>query len=425
MERLWRGLPHCNPGHGESHVLLHARGESRRSLSRRTRENRYVVIRTPSQDFQAIVLTKVTCPTGVLLACFLVFTSRMTANQAILVVRSKRPNSIQTRGQLACVRNFAKFLIPLRNVFAHADPRADPVTLPQFLIRQKRILHGDEARQLRYIPKLVTLICKVLSDIAENRQVIEEDVLEVPDVISDDESSDSYTARSEPQISSQIMVGAVNFNLPRLPGPFATPKHSSKQPLHYAHKTLSYSDSDLRRHCDTLSISGNHLPISANSGRRAASQISMSHDYPDAPLRDLSTYGSCSSLWELKSRVEQEEGRSLLGARRQSVLQRSQSLDVTKQMKKESSFLNVLLWKNGYEANKRNHKGGDDEEEEEEEEEVTLSEVPFLTIQSELSLEARRLLVAQSLALDLNHNGKEEHVHKVSSWQVNAPLLTI
>ncbi|GAA6081640.1 protein tyrosine phosphatase domain-containing protein 1, partial [Tachysurus ichikawai] len=351
--------------------------------------------------------------TGVLLACFLVFTSRMTANQAILIVRSKRLNTFQTRRQLVCVQNFAKFLIPLRSVFAHADRRANPVTLPQFLIRQKHILHGDEARQLRYIPKIVRLICKLLLDIVENRQVIEEDVLEVPDVIYDDESSVCFNTRSEPQ-NSHIMVGAVNFNLPRLPGPFATPKHSSQVPLHYVHKNLSYSESDLQKHCDTLNLSRNHCV-------RAVSQINMSHNCPDAPqntLRDLSTYGSCSSLWDLKARVEQEEVRSLLSTRRQSVLQRSQSLGVSTE--KRRSFSKALLWKNSHEWNQRNYKGGDDddvEEEQEEEEEVQVSEVPFLTIQTELSLEARRLLVAQSLALDLKLDGKEEHVHKVSSWQ--------
>ncbi|KAK3518728.1 hypothetical protein QTP70_010080 [Hemibagrus guttatus] len=351
--------------------------------------------------------------TGVLLACFLLFTSHMTANQAILMVRSKRPNSIQTRGQLECVRNFAKCLVPLRNVFAHAEPRVNPVTLPQFLIRQKHILHGDEARQLRYVPKLVPLICKLLLDIVENRQVIEEDVLEVPDIISDDENSVCFNTRSESQISSHIMVGAVNFNLPRLPGPFATPKHSSQVPLHYAHKNLSYSDSDLRKHRDTLKLSGNHCV-------RAVSQINMSHNCPDAPqgtLRDLSSYGSCSSLWDLKAQVEQEEGRSLLSTRRQSVLQHSQSLSISKQTEKQRSFSKALLWKNSHEWNQRNYKEGDEEEEEEEEEEVQVSEVPFLTIQSELTLEARRLLVAQSLALDLKRDGKEEHAHKVSSWQ--------
>ncbi|KAK3547686.1 hypothetical protein QTP86_026932, partial [Hemibagrus guttatus] len=356
--------------------------------------------------------------TGVLLACFLLFTSHMTANQAILMVRSKRPNSIQTRGQLECVRNFAKCLVPLRNVFAHAEPRVNPVTLPQFLIRQKHILHGDEARQLRYVPKLVPLICKLLLDIVENRQVIEEDVLEVPDIISDDENSVCFNTRSESQISSHIMVGAVNFNLPRLPGPFATPKHSSQVPLHYAHKNLSYSDSDLRKHRDTLKLSGNHCV-------RAVSQINMSHNCPDAPqgtLRDLSSYGSCSSLWDLKAQVEQEEGRSLLSTRRQSVLQHSQSLSISKQTEKQRSFSKALLWKNSHEWNQRNYKEGDEEEEEEEEEEVQVSEVPFLTIQSELTLEARRLLVAQSLALDLKRDGKEEHAHKVSSWQVGCEL---
>ncbi|KAF7695807.1 hypothetical protein HF521_005901 [Silurus meridionalis] len=330
---------------------------------------------------------------------------------AVLLVRSKRPNSIQTRRQLACVQNFAKFLIPLRNVFSNADPRVDPVTFLQFLIRQKHILHGDEARQLRYVPKLVTLICKLLLDIAENRQVIEEDILEVPDIHSEDESLVCFNSRSEAQISSHIMVGAVHFSLPRLPGPFATPRHSSTLPLHYAHKNFSYSDSDLRRHSDTI-----------NSGWRSVSEINMFHD---DPLKDLSTYSSCSSLWEIKSLLEQGGERYLLNTRRQSVLQRSQSLGVSKQTEEKRCSLKGLVWRNSHEGNRRNYKGdnddddNDDEEEQKKEEEVQLAEVPFLTIQSELNLESRRLLVAQSLALDLNHDGKQEHIHRVRDWQVD------
>ncbi|XP_041128867.1 protein tyrosine phosphatase domain-containing protein 1-like isoform X3 [Polyodon spathula] len=132
--------------------------------------------------------------TGVLLACYLVFAVRMTADQAILFVRAKRPNSIQTRGQLLCVREFAQFLIPLRNVFACAEPKANAVTLSQYLIRQRHLLHGYEARQLKNVPKIVQLICKLLLDIAENRQVIEEEVLEIPDLSAEIEKTVSQLA---------------------------------------------------------------------------------------------------------------------------------------------------------------------------------------------------------------------------------------
>eukprot|EP00063_Salmo_salar_P049097 XP_014023932.1 PREDICTED: protein tyrosine phosphatase domain-containing protein 1-like [Salmo salar] len=133
--------------------------------------------------------------TGVLLACYLVFTSRMSADQAILFVRAKRPNSIQTRGQLLCVREFAQFLVPLRNVFSCAEPRANAVTLSQYLTRQRHLLHGYEARQMKNVPKIVQLVCKVLLDIAANRQVVvEEEVLEVPDLTAEVEKTVSQQA---------------------------------------------------------------------------------------------------------------------------------------------------------------------------------------------------------------------------------------
>ncbi|XP_029358994.1 protein tyrosine phosphatase domain-containing protein 1 isoform X2 [Echeneis naucrates] len=133
--------------------------------------------------------------TGVLLACYLVFTSRMSADQAILFVRAKRPNSIQTRGQLLCVREFAQFLIPLRSVFSCAEPKASAVTLSQYLTRQRHLLHGYEARQMKNVPKIVQLVCRLLIDIAANRKVmIEEEWLEIPDLTAEVENTVSQQA---------------------------------------------------------------------------------------------------------------------------------------------------------------------------------------------------------------------------------------
>ncbi|XP_064823445.1 protein tyrosine phosphatase domain-containing protein 1 [Oncorhynchus masou masou] len=156
--------------------------------------------------------------TGVLLACYLVFTSRMSADQAILFVRAKRPNSIQTRGQLLCVREFAQFLVPLRNVFSCAEPRANAVTLSQYLTRQRHLLHGYEARQMKNVPKIVQLVCKVLLDIAANRQVVvEEAVLEVPDLTAEVEKTVSQQAI---QLLGKEMRGkGIPVPSPRLPCP--------------------------------------------------------------------------------------------------------------------------------------------------------------------------------------------------------------
>lgn len=348
----------------------------------------------------------------------------MTADQAILFVRSKRPNSIQTRRQLVCVREFAKFLVPLRNLFAHAEPSTRPVTLSQYLIRQRNILHGYEARQMRYMPKLVSLICKLLLDIAENRQVIEENILEVPDVTSDDDSSVCFPPG--PQLGRYIMAGGVAVIQPRLPGLPVNPMDVS-QPLHYVRKSLSYSDSDLQRLADTLNLSGNPLAVLASLTQANSKGKDASHPIlpqqcntnPHGTLKELATYGSCSNIWELKTIKDQNEGCALLNTRRQSVLQRSKSLGVSDHSDKRSIFATILAWRTetiiddghgGTLNGKLNHSKDTEDE--------RLSEVPFITIQSELSLEARRLLVAQSLAVDLSQEGKEDHMQKVASWQV-------
>ena len=54
---------------------------------------------------------------GVLIACYLVYAERMDPAAAILRVRKNRSNSIQTRGQIACINDFWLFLRPLRIVF--------------------------------------------------------------------------------------------------------------------------------------------------------------------------------------------------------------------------------------------------------------------------------------------------------------------
>ncbi len=339
----------------------------------------------------------------------------MTADQAILLVRSKRPNSIQTRGQLQCVRQFAQFLVPLRNVFANAEPRVPPVTLSQYLIRQKNILHGYEARKLRYVPKLVPLICRLLLDVAENRQVIEEDVVEVPDVTHMEEKS--FNENSMYQLNREILENGMTMIGPRLPG-LPRANRDKTQPLYYVRKSLSYSESDLQRLAASLNLSDNPLGVlaSINStafGNQLGAFSCGSQTYITPSLgacKDNPIYSSTSNIWELKTLMDQTEGSLLLKTRRQSVLQRSQSLGVSDH-KSTTSIARILsYWRKDCKQsidpdeaqhNKKEH-----------------SEVPFITVQSELSLESRYLLVAQSLAVDLEKDGEKEQIQKMSTWQV-------
>ena len=102
-----------------------------------------------SFDFHSIPSTIA----GVLISCYLVYSARISADQAVLAVRRRRPNAVQTREQLLCVQNFAEFLWPLRPVFPgvpgltrdnEGKPRASnqPFNLPQFLKHQQHLLHG-------------------------------------------------------------------------------------------------------------------------------------------------------------------------------------------------------------------------------------------------------------------------------------------
>ncbi|KAK2885978.1 hypothetical protein Q8A67_016815 [Cirrhinus molitorella] len=358
--------------------------------------------------------------TGVLLACFMLFTTQMTADQAILLVRSKRPNSIQTRGQLQCVRQFAQFLVPLRNVFANAAPRVPPVTLSQYLIRQKHILHGYEARKLRYMPKLIPLICRLLLDIAENRQVIEEDIVDIPDASPVVEKS--FHENSIFQLNREIMGNGMTMIRPRLPG-LPRANRENTQPLYYVRKSLSYSESDLQRLAASLNLSDNPLGVLASihsttmgsqlGAFNCVSQcVSQNHVTPSlGACKGNPIYSSTSNIWELKTLMDQTEGSPLLKNRRQSVLQRSQSLGVSDE-KSTTSITRILsYWRTDFKQSSDPDETLHNEKEH--------SEVPFITVQSELSLESRHLLVAQSLAVDLEKDGEKDQIQKVSAWQAD------
>ena len=102
--------------------------------------------------------------TGVLIACYIIFAERISANEAIRKVRKPRPPSIQTREQINCVKDFYAYIRPMWVIYGAPT---HTFSLFHFLQRQMKILHGEERRKLRYIPKIVFVVCTRLLEIAE------------------------------------------------------------------------------------------------------------------------------------------------------------------------------------------------------------------------------------------------------------------
>uniref|UniRef100_A0A8D1RVH3 Protein tyrosine phosphatase domain-containing protein 1 n=1 Tax=Sus scrofa TaxID=9823 RepID=A0A8D1RVH3_PIG len=413
--------------------------------------------------------------TGVLIACYLVFATRMTADQAIIFVRAKRPNSIQTRGQLLCVREFTQFLIPLRNVFSCCDPKAHAVTLGQYLIRQRHLLHGYEARLLKHVPKIIHLICKLLLDLAEDRPVVTEDVVEVPGLSAEIEktvsemvtrqldkellrhgsdASDSFTPNAVvAEFSNQgvVLSGEQEFD------PLWKRRNvECLQPLTRLKRRLSYSDSDLKR-AESLLEQGRPpwtgpaqvLPC-CNSRQQKPITRCYSPQSPQLDLDKETLLHNAFSLWN-QAKFGGLEG---LKDDRSSIFHRT---DIPKEVQRSRtfssgvsgsynpgepvtpSFANIPKEPNsshqqvshcGCETHsgcgsssvvkdgETCHHPVDCGSSPKAQDSKDLSEVtPHTSLQSELSVEARRMLAAKALA-DLNEFAEKEEVKKkVEMWQ--------
>ncbi|XP_043794704.1 protein tyrosine phosphatase domain-containing protein 1-like isoform X1 [Apis laboriosa] len=100
--------------------------------------------------------------TGVLIACYLIYSLRVRANDAIRFVRMKRPSAIQTRGQILCIQDFEHFVLPQMIVFPLNSTIGDrkPCSLQSCLKKQHNVLHGYEQRTFKHIPKIVFVICE-------------------------------------------------------------------------------------------------------------------------------------------------------------------------------------------------------------------------------------------------------------------------
>ncbi|XP_063796819.1 protein tyrosine phosphatase domain-containing protein 1 isoform X1 [Pseudophryne corroboree] len=408
--------------------------------------------------------------TGVLIACYLIYATRMTADQAILFVRAKRHNAIQTRIQLLCVREFTQFLTPLRNVFSCSDPKAHAVTLSQYLIRQQHLLHGYEARHLKYVPKIVHLVCKLLINLVENRQVAEEEMLDIPDLTAEIEKTVSQLSTEqldkvlvsnivpESQLPHSVTTAACYDSVLSSEQEF-DPLWKRRnveclQPLSHLKKRLSYSDSDLKK-AEILLEQGetpwteparmSFLNKLNEHMRVAHCFVSGNHEVaqhaPTPNLKKDPCVQTAFSFWsqsKFGSIEAPREGSPLFHRRKfPRDIQRSRTfslgynspLNSGQTSLAESDFLmpNMTSQDTTSCCATGNNKLLEDEDPSVFQETDSTSPKGIFYIgcneaadvvphQSELNLSARRLLAAKALA-GLNCDGAEEIAQKVSIWQ--------
>ncbi|KAI6653243.1 Protein tyrosine phosphatase domain-containing protein 1 [Oopsacas minuta] len=104
--------------------------------------------------------------TGVLIACYIVYSRRLDGERAIEVVRTKRPGALQTAKQVELVLNYKQYMSKLWRVFAFCEE--ERFSLCEYLANQGELLHGIDWKKHKYIPKIVKFLCELLNKEFEN-----------------------------------------------------------------------------------------------------------------------------------------------------------------------------------------------------------------------------------------------------------------
>lgn len=89
--------------------------------------------------------------TGLMIACYYLFSQRMGGQEAIELVRRCRKGAVQTSKQVEFVLGFERHLKRLFLVFPR-EMSDNPVTLPSYMGRQRLFLHGEEQVPFRNVP---------------------------------------------------------------------------------------------------------------------------------------------------------------------------------------------------------------------------------------------------------------------------------
>jgi hypothetical protein len=98
--------------------------------------------------------------TGIAIACWLCYSSWVSPEKAIHMLRTRRPGCVQTSRQVKFITQFAAFLVQARKVFPEHGEHA--LGLAAMISRQRVYLHGEERDGLTHVPKLVQRVAQAV-----------------------------------------------------------------------------------------------------------------------------------------------------------------------------------------------------------------------------------------------------------------------
>eukprot|EP00117_Sycon_ciliatum_P013492 scpid27621/ scgid14137/ Protein tyrosine phosphatase domain-containing protein 1 len=103
--------------------------------------------------------------TGMVIACYLIYGKCMGINEAIKLVRHRRPGSIQNQDQLDIVYAFGKCINETRTIFTRWDTvSAEGFSAEEHLKHERFLQHGLERRQKQLVPRILTKLIQLLLD---------------------------------------------------------------------------------------------------------------------------------------------------------------------------------------------------------------------------------------------------------------------
>ena len=109
--------------------------------------------------------------TGLAIACFLLYSTDLTPEKSIALVRSKRSKCIQTSKQERFIHDFYNFLKKNRELFSDT-----PCSATEYYFRQTVLIHGNALKQIDSIPKLVYEVSKLIETRLSNGTYIPEQI---------------------------------------------------------------------------------------------------------------------------------------------------------------------------------------------------------------------------------------------------------
>lgn len=106
--------------------------------------------------------------TGLLIACYYVYSKHIPSSEAIALVRKARPGAIQTVRQGQFIAGFENHLWRLAQAF-RVEISDALIDLDLFIQRQRLVLHGEQADLYKNVPLFLhTILCRLLNLTKDN-----------------------------------------------------------------------------------------------------------------------------------------------------------------------------------------------------------------------------------------------------------------